>query len=119
MAKQMGVEIVRLHRFDNEDYTFLISSSNFPKFSVIYAIKATKEASKQKPAPVAIPIAAVIQSVAEVVNPIILFFVLIIVPAPIKPIPTATEAATLEVSEPGNAYNDKIVKREEPKPTNI
>ena len=56
---------------------------------------------------------AATQRVAAVVSPTIFSSVLSMVPAPRKPIPTTTEAAILEVSEPGKASIDRIVRRDD------
>lgn len=60
---------------------------------------------------------AAIQRVAAVVSPRIFSLVLSMVPAPRKPIPTTTEAAILEGSDPGKASIDKIARRDDPSPT--
>ena len=60
---------------------------------------------------------ATIQRVAAVVSPMTFSSVLMMVPAPRKPIPTMMEAATLEGSDPGKAFKDRIVISVEPNPT--
>ena len=75
-------------------------------------------ASKRRFAAQRIPIAALHQRVDAVVSPLTFLESFIITPAPRKPIPATTWAATLVVSLLGNS-KEKFTNKKEPKLTNI
>lgn len=65
------------------------------------------------------PMEATIHKPAAVVKPMTFSFVLIIVPAPMKPIPITMAAETRAGSASRKAFRDRIVRRVEPNPTRI